>query len=176
MNRSTQKVVQTISGHSKKITNVKFHPSEDILFSTSADKTAKVWRKAAAGLFNLFIRSLKGYEAAFTVKVHSADVVGCSIQATGDYWATASLDKTWAIHDLNNNVLAHHPTDSGTTKVEMYLICVVIHSVQFHPDGLLLGTGTDSVLKIWDIKTFKNAANFEGHKGKILDIAFSENG
>jgi len=153
-NRSTQKVVQTISGHSKKITNVKFHPTEDFLFSSSADKTAKVWRKAAAG-----------YEVAHTVKVHASDVVGCTIQSTGDYWATGSLDKTFALHDLHN----------GSTLAQVNVEGVV-HSVQFHPDGLILGTGTEDTLKIWDIKTLKNAATFEGHKGTILDIAFSENG
>jgi len=154
LNRSTQKVVQTISGHSKKITSVKFHPTEDILLSSSVDKTAKVWRKVASG-----------YEAAHTVKAHGADVVGCTIQATGDYWATGSLDKTFALHDLHNSsTIAQVNTESA------------VHSIQFHPDGLILGTGTDDILKIWDIKTLKNAANFEGHKGKVLDIAFSENG
>jgi len=154
LNRSTQKVVQTLSGHSKKITSVKFHPTEDVLLSSSADKTAKVWRKAASG-----------YEASYSVKVHSAEVVGCTVQPTGDYWATASLDKTWALHDLHNN-----------TTITQVNADTALYCVQFHPDGLILGTGTDDTLKIWDVKTLKNAASFEGHQGKIVDLSFSENG
>eukprot|EP00693_Jakoba_libera_P002861 EC692963.1.p1 GENE.EC692963.1~~EC692963.1.p1 ORF type:complete len:212 (+),score=47.81 EC692963.1:46-636(+) len=36
-------VVATMSGHTKPVTSVVFHPSEDILLTSSADKTARVW-------------------------------------------------------------------------------------------------------------------------------------
>jgi len=46
-----------------------------------------------------------------------------------------------------------------------------------HPNGLILATGTDSSeIRIWEIKSQKNVANFSGHTDAITDLCFSENG
>lgn len=54
---------------------------------------------------------------------------------------------------------------------------VPLTCAKFHPDGLIFGTGTaDSVIKIWDLKSKTNLANFPGHTGPITCLSFSENG
>lgn len=47
----------------------------------------------------------------------------------------------------------------------------------FHPDGLILATGTaDNVVRIWDMAALNNVATFEGHEGAVNSVCFSENG
>jgi len=156
--RASEKKLATLTGHTKKITSVLFHPKEDILLSSSLDKTARIWRHSEAG-----------YEVVETLKAHVSGVIGLSLHASGDYVVTASQDASWAFHDLHNaRCLAHVQNPDSSAQFT---------SVSFHPDGLILGTGSSTnVVHIWDVKSQKNLATFEGHEGSITDIAFSENG
>jgi pre-mRNA-processing factor 19 len=149
------KVQAKLSGHTKALTDVLFHPAQDLVFTTSKDKTAKVWRPDE-----------KEHRAIHTVKVHQGEVVGCTLHATGEYWVTGSADSTWALHDIEtSNCLVQINADA------------VVASVNFHPDGLILATGTaEGDVKIWDIKSQKDVAKFEGHAGKVVSVSFSENG
>jgi len=163
-NKDTSKIVGTLNGHAKRVNSVQFYPgTEDmIVLSASQDRTARVWRGATSG-------DTYSLVAAHVVKVHEDDVVGVSLHATGDYFATASLDRTWAFHDIHTGRCLAQVRDS---QVQSGFECV-----QFHPDGLILGTGTsDSLVRVWDIKSQTNVATFEGHTGRVVDIAFSENG
>ncbi len=41
--KETEKIVATLKGHSKKITNVIYHPRENIGITSSPDTTIRVW-------------------------------------------------------------------------------------------------------------------------------------
>lgn len=155
-NRNSGQIAATLSGHSKKVTDVLFHPSEDVIFTASADKTARVW-------------SLNGgeYSTALQLKCHSAEVSSATLHATGDYLVTASLDTTWAFWDIHTgSMLMQKPASSSGYS-----------AAQFHPDGLILATGTtDSLIRIWSMQNQENVHTFEGHKGQVKSVAFSENG
>jgi pre-mRNA-processing factor 19 len=158
-NRETQKIVHTLSGHTKRVNEVQFHGSEELLFTCSQDRTARVWRATGEA----------GYQSAHTFKVHTDEVSGISLHSTGDYLATSSLDRSWALHDIRSGALMLHVADPSVKAAFL--------SARFHPDGLILGTGTaDSLVRIWDIKSQQNVASFEGHHGKVVDLSFSENG
>ncbi|CAB3980346.1 Pre-mRNA-processing factor 19 [Paramuricea clavata] len=155
--RETEQVVATLKGHSKKVTSVVYHPTEDVAFTASPDSTIRVWSVGTASCTEI-------------VKAHDAAVTGISLHATGDYLLSCSLDQHWAFSDIRTGrVLTKCVSNVSSTQA---LTCA-----QFHPDGLIFGTGTtDSVIKIWDLKERANVANFPGHSGPITSISFSENG
>jgi len=141
------------------VTEVKFHPTEKVIFTTSSDSTAIVHSANSTGV----------YEVRHVLKAHTDEIIGCTLHPSGNFLVTASKDKTWAFHDIITGTCRQKVSDSkidhGFTRVS------------FHPDGLILGAGTsDSLVRIFDVKEQKNVANFRGHAGPVTGVSFSENG
>lgn len=104
-----------------------------------------------------------------TFKDHSSEITGISVHPSSTYFVTASTDKSWAFYDMETSLCLTQVNDSS---VQEGFTCA-----SFHPDGLILGTGTaESLVRIWDVKSQENVAKFEGHKGPITAMSFSENG
>ncbi|KAI1316115.1 Pre-mRNA-processing factor 19 [Mortierella claussenii] len=163
--QAEEKVVATLKGHSKKITHVAWtgrseEAGQDMALTASADQTVKIWTAGDKS---------HSYTAAHTLSGHSAEVTGLCVHPTKDYVATASMDSSWAFHDLETGSTLLTARSDDVTKG--------YSSAAFHPDGLLFGTGTtDSAVKIWDVRTKEAVASFEGHVGAVRTMTFSENG
>uniref|UniRef100_A0A803VJZ2 Pre-mRNA-processing factor 19 n=1 Tax=Ficedula albicollis TaxID=59894 RepID=A0A803VJZ2_FICAL len=154
--KSSEQILATLKGHTKKVTSVVFHPSQELVFSASPDATIRIW-------------SVPNASCVQVVRAHEGSVTGLSLHATGDYLLSSSDDQYWAFSDIQTGRVLTKVTDESSGCA---LTCA-----QFHPDGLIFGTGTmDSQIKIWDLKERTNVANFPGHSGPITSIAFSENG
>ncbi|KAF9926593.1 Pre-mRNA-processing factor 19 [Linnemannia zychae] len=164
--QSEEKVVATLKGHSKKITHVSWtgrseEAGQDMALTASADHTVKIWTPAEDKAYN--------YQVAHTLSSHTAEVTGLCVQPTKAFVATASMDSTWAFHDLE--------TGSTLMTARSDQVSNGYSSAAFHPDGLLFGTGTtDSAVKIWDVRTKDSVASFDGHTGAVKAVTFSENG
>ncbi|TGZ38263.1 Pre-mRNA-processing factor 19 [Temnothorax longispinosus] len=128
---------------------------------------------------------------------HDAPVTGLSLHPTGDYLLSSSLDQRWAFSDIRTGRLLTKFRKNKRFYPFFLSFLSLFHSLffpilivnclkvagqagqplttaQFHPDGLIFGTGTaDSLVKIWDLKEQSNVANFPG---VITAISFSENG
>ncbi|KAI7820837.1 WD40-repeat-containing domain protein [Gamsiella multidivaricata] len=161
--QSEEKVVATLKGHSKKITQVAWtgrseEAGMDMTLTASADSTVKIWTASKSN----------SYSVAHTISGHSAEVTGLCVHPTKDYVATASMDSSWAFHDLETGSTLLTGRSDDVTKGYF--------SAAFHPDGLLFGTGTTETVKIWDVRTKEAVASFDGHVGAVKTMTFSENG
>jgi pre-mRNA-processing factor 19 len=161
-NFATGKKVSTLSGHTKKVTSTLFHPVRDVIITASADSTVRVWQNSSTSDAKV------KYTTAHTLTQHTGEIVQCSLHATHDYVVAGSADRSWSFSNLSTGqalLQVNDPDDSPLT-------CCMLH-----PDGLILATGSEgNVIRIWDLKSQKNVVTFEGHKGHISDLCFSENG
>ncbi|XP_017836758.2 pre-mRNA-processing factor 19 [Drosophila busckii] len=154
-NKDTEQVVAILKGHTKKITQVIYHPNEDTVITGSPDMNIRIWHVPTT-------------QTQVLLRCHDGPVTGLSLHPTGDYLLSTSSDKHWAFSDIHTGRLLTKVIDTAE---------VGLTTAQFHPDGLIFGTGTvDSQVKIWDLKEQSNVANFPGHTGPISAISFSENG
>ncbi|KAJ8872634.1 hypothetical protein PR048_026242 [Dryococelus australis] len=156
-NKDTEQVVAILKGHTKKVTRVIYHPEEELVITASPDTTIRVWNVPSSQMTQL-------------LRAHDGPVTGLSLHPTGDYVLSTSTDQHWAFSDIRSGRLLTKVSDQGSSGI-------ALTTAQFHPDGLIFGTGTsDSQVKIWDLKEQSNVANFPGHSGPITAISFSENG
>ncbi|CAG0890645.1 unnamed protein product [Darwinula stevensoni] len=155
-NKDTEQVVAILKGHTKKITNTIYHPNEDTVLTSSPDACIRIWNVPSSQTVHL-------------IRTHNGPVTGLSLHATGDYVLSTSTDGQWAFSDIRTGRVLTHVSDSSSGNA--------LTSAQFHPDGLIFGTGTsDALIKIWDLKERTNVHDFDGHSGQVTAISFSENG
>jgi pre-mRNA-processing factor 19 len=165
LNRESGVAAPALTGHTKRVNCVAFHPERDALLSASHDGTVRLWTAPEGEEEN----GIPRYASAAQLQPHSgAEVVSVSLHPTGDFFASASLNGSWAFSDLSS----HRTLASVPAPVEE-----AIHAASFHPDGLIYGTGTStSKVRVWDMKTLGNVATFDGHTAPVRAMAFSENG
>ncbi|KAL9642579.1 hypothetical protein ABK040_011144 [Willaertia magna] len=119
------------------------------------------------------IWSLRDMEnLANMVKLHQDEISGIALHPSGYYFITCGRDEKVNFCDIEMaSILANTKTVSSGS---MYTC------TQFHPDGLLFGTGSSNdnnhSIKIWDVKTFAIATQLDGHTNEITSLSFSENG
>ncbi|TYH86249.1 hypothetical protein ES332_D01G028600v1 [Gossypium tomentosum] len=158
------------------ISSIDIKLSKDIVATGGIDSSAVLFDQTSG----VMLSTLSGHSKKVTsgkfvapsnvILSGSADKVqAITVHATNNYFVTGSLDSTWCFYDLSSGLCL--------TQVEDPSNLMGYTSAAFHPDGLILGTGTtEATVRIWDVKSQGNVANFDGHIGSITAISFSENG
>lgn len=173
-----EQVMQTFKGHNKKINAVVLHPDNITAISASADSHIRVWSatdSSSKAIIDVHQAPVTGEifeknSLAVILLLNKQCFTDISLNASGDYILSASDDSYWAFSDIRSGKsLCKVSVEPGSQ--------IAVHSIEFHPDGLIFGTGAaDAVVKIWDLKNQTVAAAFPGHTAAVRSIAFSENG
>ncbi|KIY45481.1 WD40 repeat-like protein [Fistulina hepatica ATCC 64428] len=162
--RSTDKVLASLKGHTKRVNHVAVREADgqpSLVLSAGADKMAKIWAHDTAS---------GEYQAKATIRVHQGELTGLAVHPTSTVVALSSLDKTYSLHDLNTFVQLWRsvPGDDPFT------------SLSIHPDGALFAVGTpSSSIQIYDIRSGQVAAMLtppDASPFTVNTLSFSENG
>jgi WD40 repeat protein len=158
-----------LEGHEDLITNIRSSPDGQVIASSSADNTVRLWQRNGK-----LLKILQGHTSVIGTVMFSAD---------GKLIASASDDKTVKIWTLQGELIR---TIQDTSPV---------WSVSFSPDNQLLVTsGSDSTLKLWrsDGQTIASGSTdhsvrlwsrdgkllktLKGHQDIVLSVSVSPDG
>jgi len=147
--------VPTIFEHSKTVWSLAFSPDNQLLASSSGDKTIKLWHLQSGEL----LRTFSGE--------HLDTVWSVAISPDEQTIVSGSGDKTVKIWNLNTGKLLR--TLLGHTDT--------VRSVAISPDGQTVASGgADNTVKIWNLNTGELLHTLSGHTGRIISIAVSPDG
>ncbi|OYD96897.1 ribosome assembly protein 4 [Nostoc sp. 'Peltigera membranacea cyanobiont' 210A] len=146
--------VNTLEGHSSRVSSVGFSPDGKTLASGSADKTIKLWDVSTG-------------KAIKTLTGHSSSVSSVGFSPDGKTLASGSEDKTIKLWDVSTGKAIKTLTGHSSLVI----------SVGFSPDGKTLASGSeDKTIKLWDVSTGKAIKTLTGHSSSVISVGFSPDG
>lgn len=143
-----------LAGHLAIIYRIERHPQKNIVVTSSADRTAKLWDLDA----RKELRTLSG---------HGGQVMGASFNPDGSRIATASVDGTVRIWD----------TETGRELSSVDAHKEGAWRVDWTPDGQrLLSCGRDGQVCVWNAKNLIPLAKLSGHTAHVEVVRVSPDG
>jgi WD40 repeat protein/serine/threonine protein kinase len=143
------KEVCTLQGHKEQVVGLAFSPDGKCLASCGNDRAVKLWDVAGARE----LRTLQGHRGSVSRLAFSPDgarLASCGVDQTAKVWDVASGQE---LRTLRHKSL--------------------VSDVAFSPDGMILVTGSDGTLRVWDATPLTPERRVEQEARARLDSLFS---
>ena len=139
--------------------------------------------KAIVGTASGKVKAFENGVEVSSFSGHAGAVTALALHPSGDILASVGVDKSYIFYDLTSSVQALQiSTDSGMTRHSLQRpkkcanVSIALTTAKFHPDGHLFAAGgADGQIKLYEMKTGANAANFDA-TSPLEAVEFSENG
>ncbi|OIR57045.1 MAG: transcriptional repressor Tup1 [Amphiamblys sp. WSBS2006] len=128
-------VLATLQGHINAISRVAFSPNEDLLVSSSFDKTLRRWsfsKKAPAAS-----------KCLSTSKDHADIVMSFALSSTQKWIVSGSRDKAVYISDI----------ETGLVQIQLHGHKQTVFALDFHPKipGMFVSSSADGIVALWNL-------------------------
>lgn len=150
------------------MSQVRFHPTEQLLFAATGDRRVAVWNLNDKETTAKNVTAVPGV-LAFP---HDAGWVRClDVSPDGKWVVTGGSDRTLKLWAWADGKAADKPTH----EVEAHAGWV--EGVAFSPDGKRLVTGgADYAVKVWDAADWSAVKTLTGHTNFVRDVAWLPDG
>lgn len=174
LDRQTEAVLQTISGHRNSVTAAVYTPSGESIVTSSVDQTVRLW-------------DVQTGEELYRFEGHLGPVMSVAVSSDGRLAASGSLDGTARLIDLESHTeLFAMPNGPTINKIDGFTLkqqpfAPLDHlSEQFHQSiGVafsnngkqLFTSGTDHVVRQWDVESGQLLNTWPGIGGDAIAIS-----
>jgi WD40 repeat protein len=151
---ATGELVRKLSGHAGPLTSVSYHPSGNLLATSSWDRTIRIW-DAVTGASRDSLAGHRDWVLNVAFSPDGARIATSGADGAIKIWDSASSQELWTLRGHTKNVAC----------------------VSFSPDGRRLAScSSDQTVKIWDSTTSPDTHTWRGAGGPIARIAFFPDG